>query len=75
MADPVAVLRSCALGTRVTVRRRIEGGWSDAHGYLRDLTESSCVIETRRGPVTVPLDAVTHVVRVPEPPPRRATRR
>jgi len=71
MADPVAFLRSCELGTRVTVRRRIDEGWTDALGYLRELTADACVIETRRGPVTVPLDAVTHAIRVPEPPPRR----
>ena len=74
MSDPVAFLHECVLGTRVTVRRRVDGGWSDALGYLRELTGSVCVVETRRGPVTVPLDAVTHAIRVPEPPPRRTTR-
>ncbi|WP_308492587.1 hypothetical protein [Microbacterium terrisoli] len=72
MGDPVEFLRGCALGTRVTVRRSIDGGWSDALGYLRELTDTACVIETRRrGLVTVPLDAVTNAIRVPEPPPRR----
>ncbi|QAY59870.1 ferrous iron transport protein A [Microbacterium protaetiae] len=72
MPDPVAFLRSCALGTRVTVRRRVDDGWTDALGYLRELTPEACVVETRRGMVTVPLEAVTHAIRVPEPPPRRA---
>ncbi|WP_417563004.1 hypothetical protein [Microbacterium sp.] len=71
MGDPVEFLRGCAPGTRVTVRRRVEGGWSDALGYLRELTDTTCVVETRRGPVTVPLDSVAHAIRVPEPPPRR----
>lgn len=74
MPDPVAFLRSCAPGTRVTVRRRIEDGWADALGYLREVTDVACVVDTRRGPVAVPLDAVTHAIRVPEPPPRRARR-
>lgn len=74
MADPVAFLRACEPGTRVTVRRRVDGGWSDALGYLRGRTGSGCIIETRRGMVTVPWDAVTHAIRVPEPPARRAPR-
>lgn len=73
MADPVEFLRACAPGTRVTVRRRIEGGWTDALGYLRAVTDEDCVVETRRGLVTVPLDAVSHAIRVPEPPPGAAT--
>ena len=71
MSDPVAFLRACPIGTRVTVRRRVDDGWSDALGYLRELTDDACVVETRRGMVTVPLDVVTHAIRVPEPPPRR----
>ena len=71
MPGPVDFLRSCEPGTRVTVRRRIDGGWADALGYLREITPTSCVVETRRGLVRVPLDAVTYAVRVPEPPPRR----
>ncbi len=69
--DPVAFLRSCPTGTRVTVRRRVDGGWSDALGYLREVSADACVVETRRGLVTVPLDVVTHAIRVPPPPPRR----
>lgn len=74
MADPVAFLRSIPIGTRVTVRRRIEGGFTDALGYLRELGADDCVVETRRGMVTVPLAAVTAAIAVPEPPPRRAPR-
>jgi len=72
MSDPVEFLRSCDPGTRVTVRRRLDDGWTDALGYLREITPEACVIETRRGLVAVPLDAVSHAIRVPEPPPRRA---
>lgn len=71
MPDPVGFLRSCELGTRVTVRRRLDDGWTDALGYLREIGPEVCLIETRRGMVTVPLDAVTHAIRVPEPPARR----
>ncbi|GAA3751638.1 hypothetical protein GCM10022240_01000 [Microbacterium kribbense] len=74
MSDPVRFLRECALGTRVTVRRRIDDGFTDALGYLRELSDTACVVETRRGLVEVPLDAVTAAIRVPEPPPRRAPR-
>lgn len=74
MGDPVAFLRSMPLGTRVTVRRRIDDGWTDALGYLRQLDDDTCTVETRRGPVTVPLRAVSAAIRVPEPPPRRRPR-
>lgn len=71
MVDAVEFLRGCPLGTRVTVRRRIDGGWTDALGYLRALDQDECVVETRRGLVAVPLAEVTHAIRVP-PPPQRA---
>jgi hypothetical protein len=71
MTDPVAFLRTCTIGTRVTVRRRIDHGWADALGYLREVTPDSCTVETRRGLVTVPLATVTHAIAVPPPRPRR----
>jgi hypothetical protein len=58
----------------MTVRRRIEGGFTDAVGYLRERTASECVVETRRGLVTIPLDEVTAAKAVPPPPARRAPR-
>ncbi len=74
MADPVALIRSVALGTRLTVRKRIPAGFTDAVGYLRERTDSHCTVETRRGVVTIPLAEVTAAKVVPPPPPRRAPR-
>lgn len=75
MTDPAALILSSPLGTRMTVRRRIDGGFTDALGYLREVTATGCTVETRRGLVTVPLSEVTAVKLVPPPPPRRAPRR
>jgi hypothetical protein len=56
----------------VVARYRIEGGFTDALGYLRSRDADSCVIETRRrGPVTVRFAEVVAAKQVPEPPPRR----
>lgn len=74
MSDPAAFIRNAPLGTRMTVRTRIEGGFTDAVGYLRERSESKCVIETRRGLVTIRLDEVAAAKEVPPPPARRAPR-
>ena len=62
------------LGTRTTVRTRIEGGFTDAVGYLRSRTDTECSVGTRRGIVTIALAEVTAAKVVPPPPPRRAAR-
>ncbi|MBG6181778.1 ferrous iron transport protein A [Arthrobacter sp. CAN_A1] len=59
-------------GTRFVVRSRIEGGFIDALGYLREIDDMQCVTETRCGPVTVLLGDVIAVKEVP-PPPRSRT--
>jgi hypothetical protein len=74
MADPVEFIRNAALGTRMTVRKRIDGGFTDAVGYLRERGARECVVETRHGPVVIRLDEVTAAKAVPPPPPRRAPR-
>ena len=74
MPDAAEPIRSAALGTRLTVRKRLDGGFTDAVGYLRDRNDHECVIETRRGLVTIPLGEVTAAKPVPPPPPRRAPR-
>lgn len=74
MTDPVELIRSAPLGTRMTVRRRIEGGYSDALGYLRDTSITGCIVETRQGLVSVNFADVTAAKLVPSPPPRRAPR-
>jgi len=62
------------IGQRVTVRYRIEGGFSDALGYIRRIDSTGMDIETKRGLVTVPAKLITIGKRVPPPPPRRRRR-
>ncbi|GAB3034486.1 hypothetical protein GCM10027052_10320 [Parafrigoribacterium mesophilum] len=56
------------------MRTRIDGGFTDAVGYLRARTDTECVVETRRGTVALELAQVTAAKVVPPPPPRRAPR-
>ena len=56
------------------MRKRIDGGFTDAVGYLRSRTDTDCVVETRHGMVTIALAEVTAAKVVPPPPPRRAPR-
>lgn len=63
-------MSSAALGTRLVVRTRIEGGFTDAVGYLRARNETECVVETKRGLVTIPLAAIVLAKEVPPPAPR-----
>ena len=58
------------LGTRVVVRSRIEGGFTDALGVLQSRTSSTCVIDTKRGLTTVALSDVILAKEVPPPPER-----
>jgi hypothetical protein len=58
----------------MTVRKRIDGGYTDAVGYLRSHTDTVCVVETRHGMVTILLAEVTAAKVVPPPPPPRAPR-
>jgi hypothetical protein len=79
MADPVDFIRSAELGTRMTVRTRLEDDasgslFTDAVGYLRERTEHDCVIETRRGAVTIAWADVSAAKEIPPPPARRAPR-
>ena len=60
------------IGTRVVVRYRIEGGFSDALGVLSSRTPTHCVIDTRRGLTTVDLAEVVLAKQVPPPPQRRS---
>ncbi|MHA6695711.1 hypothetical protein [Homoserinimonas sp. A520] len=74
MANPAEFIKNAPLGTRMTVRKRIEDGFTDAVGYLRERSDHECTIETRRGMVTITLSEVTAAKAVPPPPPRRAPR-
>ena len=64
------VLLDLPLGTRVVVRYRIEGGFTDALGPLLAREATTCTVETKRGLVVVPLDAVVAAKPVPPPPVR-----
>ena len=61
-------------GTRVVVRSRIGGGFSDALGILRSRTQTQCVVETKRGLVTIALTDVVAAKGVPPPPAPREPR-
>lgn len=74
MSGPVALIHGAPLGTRMTVRRRIPGGFTDAVGYLLGCDAKECELETRHGSVTIPLSEVTAAKVVPRPPARRAPR-
>jgi len=69
---PVEVLSTVPIGTRIVARYRTVGGFTDALGYLRTRDGEACVIETRRGLVTVRLVDVVAAKQVPEPPLRRS---
>ncbi|MET0864976.1 MAG: ferrous iron transport protein A [Nakamurella sp.] len=71
---PATFLATVDIGRRIVARYRIPGGFTDALGYLRDKNDSTMLIETRRGVVTVNLSDVVAAKTVPEPPPRRAAR-
>ncbi len=62
-------------GTRVVVRGRIEGGVTDAVGYLRSCDGAVCVVETKRGLVSIVLADIVAAKEVPPPPAPRPRRR
>lgn len=71
-ADAASFVSGTSLGTRIVVRRRIEGGFTDAIGYLRFVDDTTCVVETRHGLVTIALADIALAKAVPPPPaPRR----
>lgn len=62
-------------GTRVVVRRTLpEGGWTDVLGHLLEVTADGVLVDTRRGPVRVPAEAIALAKVVPPAPPRRPVR-
>lgn len=66
------LLRELPLGTRVVVRYRVEGGFTDALGTLVARDETTCTVDTRRGPVVVGFEEVTLAKPVPPPPVRKS---
>ena len=75
MNHAVNLIRSVPLGTRMTVRQKIDGRLTDALGYLRQITDTECVVDTRRGLITIPLAEVSAAKEVPPPPPPRLSLR
>ncbi|OFI39933.1 hypothetical protein BIU82_02525 [Arthrobacter sp. SW1] len=71
---PQDFLSNTAEGTRVVVRYRIDGGFTDALGYLVSASAGSCTIRTRQSDVEIPLELVVTAKAVPPPPPRRSAR-
>jgi SAM-dependent methyltransferase len=68
----VKLLRELPLGTRVVVRYRIDGGFTDALGNLVARDDTTCTVDTRRGPVVVAFEAVALAKPVPPPPVRKS---
>jgi hypothetical protein len=61
-----------ATGMRVVLRYRLDDGMAtDALGYVTSLDATNCVVETKRGAVSVPLADVIAAKEVPPPPPAR----
>ncbi|WP_457963010.1 hypothetical protein M1E17_16230 [Arthrobacter sp. D1-29] len=69
--SPREFLAAAAPGTRVVVRYRIDGGLTDALGYLLRTADGDCTVRTRKADVVIPLDLVTAAKEVPPAPERR----
>jgi hypothetical protein len=72
--SPIAFLTGAPLGTRVVVRTRIDGGYTDALGFLRSCDATHCTVETKRGMVTLALAEVVAAKEVPPAPAPRPRR-
>ncbi|MDQ2738916.1 MAG: ferrous iron transport protein A [Actinomycetota bacterium] len=70
----LAAFLSLPLGTRVVVRYRILGGFTDALGTLTLVTATECGVRTRAGDVTVSVANIVAAKQVPLGPPRRIPR-
>jgi hypothetical protein len=71
---PVPLLLTLPPGTRVVVRYRIEGGFTDALGELVEAVPAGWVVRTPRGEVSIPMEQVVAAKQVPPPPARRPAR-
>ncbi|HEY8700846.1 MAG TPA: hypothetical protein VIM08_07765 [Arthrobacter sp.] len=72
--SPRSFLVSAAPGTRVVVRYRIDGGLTDALGYLMGTGDGGCTVRTRQADVVIPLELVVAAKEVPPAPARRRPR-
>lgn len=73
-AAAVDRLRALPVGTRVSIRRRLVQGFTDALGELVDSDDSGCVVRTRKGGVRIEWADVVAGKQVPPPPPPRPPR-
>lgn len=71
LPHPRDFLRNTPAGTRIVVRYRIDGGLTDALGYLTGVDSNSCTVRTRTNDVEIPLELVVAAKEVPPPPPPR----
>ena len=74
MSGPFVFLTNAPLGSRVVVRTRIAGGFTDALGFLRAVSAASVSVETKRGLVTVLMVDVVAAKEVPPAPAPRPRR-
>jgi hypothetical protein len=72
--SPQQFLSGALPGTRLVVRYRIEGGFTDALGVLLETADGECTVRTRRSDVVIPLELVVAAKAVPPAPPRRSPR-
>lgn len=73
-SSPADLLRSLPLGTRVVVRSKVPGGFTDALGDLLACDGETVTVRTRRGTAVVRLGDVAAAKPVPPTPDRRARR-
>jgi hypothetical protein len=74
LSDAARFIAATPIGTRVVVRSRIDGGYTDALGYLRSCDSTECVVETKRGMTVVSLGDIVLAKVVPPPPAPRPAR-
>ncbi|MDQ0868652.1 hypothetical protein QFZ70_001125 [Arthrobacter sp. V1I9] len=70
-STPTGFLSAAAPGTRVVVRYRIEGGFTDALGDLVECNAGACTVRTRQADVVIQLSDVVAAKGVPPAPKRR----
>jgi hypothetical protein len=71
---PRDFLTAATPGTRVVVRYRVDGGFTDALGDLLECSATECTVRTRSADVVIHLDRVVAAKQVPPPPARRGPR-
>ncbi|WP_457974221.1 putative acetyltransferase [Arthrobacter sp. D1-17] len=73
-AAPREFLATASAGTRVVVRYKIDGGFTDALGDLLGCSPTECTVRTRSADVVILLERVVAAKQVPPPPARRGSR-